>query len=214
MERMHRIMLCVVLGCVAPAMAVDFYEIPSSGNPADPYQGFNYIAEPDPVAVTQWYDANYTPPYSPWAGTPYYAGQGAGTPGPTDTIRFNMITARYNPATDITANALHIGDSYWPVNYTYYNTTFSNQEARQTAGAFTVNTYNIGRPNDFVTPSMAVHSKWNIRGGTLNIGDLRMLNNDTTNTTKDTRGLTVGTISNESASANTAVVNINNILNT
>lgn len=204
-------MLCAVLVCVAPVVAVDFYEIPSTGNPLDPYQGYNYNPSPDPVVVTDWYDNVYTPPYSAWSPTPYYEGQGPGTPTASDNIRFNMITARYNVASDVAANQLYIGDSYWPLNYTTYGNTYSNQECRQTAGNVTVNTYNMGRPNDFATPSLAVHSKWNIRGGSLTIGELRQLNTDTTNTAFGNYGLTRGIISNESAGANTAVVSIGDI---
>lgn len=203
--------VCVALACVAPAMAVDFYEIPSSGTATDPYQGYNYNPNPDPVAVTQWYDNVYTPPYSAWSNAPYYEGQGPGTPTASDNIRFNMITARYNVSSSITANQLHMGDSYWPLQYSTYNNMYSNQECRQTAGNFTVNTFNIGRPNDFATPSMAVHSKWNIRGGSLNIGDYRMLNDNTDNTAFGNYGLTRGIITNESAGANTMSVSINDI---
>lgn len=211
----RRVFAGVLLACAVPTLAVDFYEIPSSGNPSDPYQAYNYNPTPDEFAVIDWENI-YAPPYATWSATPYYQNTNTpGTPTASDDIRFNMITARYNvgAAHNIQANNLYIGDSYWPLAWGTYATTYSIQETRQEGGTVTVNTYNMGRPaGEFVTPSMAVHSKWNIRAGTLNIGDLRQLNNDQTNTTALGRGLTAGIISNESSSAlDASTVNINDI---
>jgi hypothetical protein len=129
-----------------------------------------------------------------------------------------MITARadFGSGDVVNANTLQVADSYWPLNYGSFGTTYTVQEFRQSGGSMTANSMRIGhdRVNEFAIPNgvqIANHGKYNLRGGSLNIGDLRMINESKIVTTTGNYGLNNYAISAESAGANTMAVNINNI---
>jgi len=73
-----------------------------------------------------------------------------------------------------------VADSYWPLSYYSVGTTFTNQEFRHSGGSVSANTFRIGHDaSEFAIPNNVVianHGKYNIRGGSLTVGDVRMLN--------------------------------------
>jgi hypothetical protein len=213
------LVLCVVLACVAPAMAADWYEIPDTGSyAADNFQGFNYNPTPDATVLNDWLTNTYAPPYDSFVPTPYYETV-ADTPfilnDPTAQLRFNMITARFNVGNDLTVGTVYMGDTYWPLNYSgnpYGVPTYSTQSARQSGGNVTADVWNFGRPveifeTDYTTSAeidMATDSYWNIRGGSLNIGTINVLN---TSTAVSIYGQVNNTIT-TTIGGNTQVINI------
>ena len=139
MERMKTIsMLCILLACVAPAMAAD-YVIPNGSFTtfaAAPFMEYTYNATPDAQAVADWQAGNIIPTTDGYGTAPYYTvsetALPAGVyPGANDAVHlmhstpggfalnFNSAAPTNNASAPNQIGALYAGDSYWPADQAY-----------------------------------------------------------------------------------------------
>ena len=218
MERLS-LVLCIVLACVAPAMAADWYQVPASGHwdslsagdgtNMDDYTRYQTVT-PDSQVEQDWLTNTYSAPYDTFADAPYYESTASASDvfptNPADiNVRMNMITQNGYLTTDIDWNSLTVADSYWPADYSVYGDGYTNQNVYQgLANACTVHisTFNVGQSDFGTTKVAANHGIWNVRNdhpdtGTtvLTIDDLHVLNTDTTVTSYANQGVSNYTIS-------------------
>jgi len=236
MERLLKILaVCVLLACVAPAMAVDYYMQSGQGLNAATTNWVTgtYNPTPDATAEATWLTDSWTAPFGGWSPAPYYEFSDAVNPGPssTDTVRFQEAWSHFTGAYTFTNGKTILGDTYYPGGYAAYGNLQWNFGIEVTGANWTMDTLQYGRNVDekpFATQagdgwggypweSYAQSSTMRVKNGTMNIGDIRVTNTNTElsmNFTSGSWGITRNEIKTQLGNASfgpTTNINIGNI---